>query len=179
MGDSKDSRRQLVAVSQLLLRHRHEVLAFLYSLLHDYHGVEDVFQEVSLTVLQKADEFQIGTNFPAWAITIARHKVREHVRTCRGVVIDEKLLDLMGQAFADIAVDHDLERRKGALRNCLGRLQEKARRFLALRYQEGLSPGAIAEETQQSRTAINSVLQRIREKLKACVESRLLQQDNG
>jgi RNA polymerase sigma-70 factor (ECF subfamily) len=60
------------AVAQLVVKHRHEMVAFLYGLVPDPHGVEDIFQEICLVAVRKAAEFQDGTNFVAWARAIAR-----------------------------------------------------------------------------------------------------------
>jgi DNA-directed RNA polymerase specialized sigma24 family protein len=52
-------------------------------------------------------------------------------------------------------------------------VEERVRRFLVLRYVDGLPPGTIARETDQTRVSVNSLLQRIREKLRSCIERRL------
>jgi len=67
-------------VSRLILKSRHELLAYLYSALPDYHAVEDAFQEVCLVAVQKPAGFRDGTNFAAWARRIARYKLREQLR---------------------------------------------------------------------------------------------------
>jgi RNA polymerase sigma-70 factor (ECF subfamily) len=148
-------------VSRLLVEHRHALQAYLYGFLHDHHSVDDVFQELSIVAIQKAGEFETGTNFLAWAFSIARNKLREYLRSRRGIVIGDTVFDKMEEAFAH-AADQDLERRKSALRRCLSLLEDRERRFLTRRYLQGLSPGAIAVETRQTRTAVNSLLQRLR-----------------
>jgi len=159
-------------VAQLVVKHRHETVAFLYGLVPDPNAVEDLFQEVCLVAVRKSAEFQDGTNFAAWARAIARHKVREHFRNRIGVRLDEAFFDGMEQAFDEARAKVDLDPRKEALRRCLDKLQEGSRRILALRYEEGLDPAAIASRLGRSRAAVNSLLQRIREILKECVERR-------
>src|SRR4029079_5457199 len=160
-------------VSQLVVKHRHELLAYLYSALPDYHAVEDLFQEVCLVVVQKAADFQDGTNFAAWARTIARHKLREQLRKRSGLLLDDAFFDGLEQAFDEARAALDPAPRKEALRLCLSELQEGARQIVTLRYDEGLDPAAIADRMGRSRIAVNSLLQRIREILKECVERRL------
>jgi len=160
-------------VSQLLLKHRHGILAYLYSALHDTHAVEDVFQEVSLIAFQKAAEFEAGTNFPAWVRAIAFHKLREHFRARRGVLADDAFFRAMEETFRRLDEESELERRKDALRQCLGQVDDRFRRFLILRYVDGLPPQEIARETEQTRVSVNSLLQRVREKLRSCIERRL------
>jgi RNA polymerase sigma-70 factor (ECF subfamily) len=173
-----EDRSVLAEITRLLIHRRHYILAYLYSLLHDHHAVEDVFQDVSLIAIQKAEEYRPGSNFIAWVFAISRNKVREHLRKRMGAPIEDLLLRQMEEAFAGAVVNPDLERRKRALRQCVASLQQEARRVLELRYQEGLSPADIAAQIRQTRTAVNSVLQRIREKLRACVEQRLLLTEN-
>ena len=160
-------------VSALVLKHRHEVLAYLYSGLTDYHAVEDVFQEVCLIAVQKAADYQDGTNFVAWARTIARHKLREQLRKRSGVLLDDPFFEGLERAFDEARAALDPDLRKDALRHCLGKLQDGARQIVALRYDEGLDAAAIADRMGRSRAAVNSLLQRVREILKDCVERRL------
>jgi RNA polymerase sigma-70 factor (ECF subfamily) len=157
-------------VSQLLLRHRHSLLAFIHGLVADPHASEDLFQEVSLVVVQKASEFEEGTNFPAWARSILRNKIREHLRRRQGVLIDEALLDELDRDFRAVEEGLDPDGRREALRRCLGTLADRVRQAIVLRYDEGLSMGEIAARVGQTPAAVNSLLQRAREALRDCVE---------
>lgn len=161
------------SVSRLVLKHRHEVLAYLYSVLGDYHAVEDVFQEVCLVAVQKAGDFEDGTNFAAWARVIARNKLREQLRKRSGILLNDEFFEGLDRAFDEARARLDPDPRKEALRHCLSELQQGARQIVSLRYDQGLDPAAIAAQTGKSRAAVNSLLQRIRELLKECVERRL------
>ncbi|HEX7898975.1 MAG TPA: sigma-70 family RNA polymerase sigma factor [Planctomycetota bacterium] len=152
------------AIAQLVLKHRHGLLAYLYAAVPDAHAVEDLFQEICLVAVRKAADFEDGSDFAAWARAIARHKVHEHLRVRRGVHVDEAFFDSLDAAFP-AAVD---DRRKDVLRRCLEKLQSHARQLLSWRYDDGLSPTEIARRTGQSRAAVNSILQRVRETLRAC-----------
>jgi len=159
-----------VTVSQQVLRHRHALLALIRSFIPDPHAVEDIFQEVSLVAIEKAAEFLDGTNFPAWARAIARFKIREHLRARRGVALSDAFFDGMESAFAQ---GEDLEERKEALRRCLGQLPEKSRQLLAWRYADGLDPAGIAGRMRHTRTGVNSLLQRLRESLRECLDRQI------
>jgi RNA polymerase sigma-70 factor (ECF subfamily) len=159
-------------VAQLVVKHRHETVAFLHGLVPDPHAVEDLFQEVCLVAVRKAAEFEDGTNFTAWARAIARHKVREHLRRRSGVLVDDAFFDGIEKAFDEARAEVEFDPRKEQLRRCLEKLQDGSRRILSLRYDEGLDPAAIAGRIGKSRAAVNSLLQRIRETLKDCVDRR-------
>ena len=156
-------------IAQLVVKHRHGLLAYLYGVLPDAHVAEDLFQEVCVVAVQKASEFQDGTNFVAWARTIARNKLREHLRRRSGVTVDDAFFDGLESAFDGVR-DSDL--RKDALRRCLGEIQDRARQMLVWRYEEGLTAASIAGRMGQSRAAVNSLLQRVREILRECVQRR-------
>jgi len=156
-------------IAQLIVKHRHGLLAYLFGVLPDAHTAEDLFQEVCVVAVQKAAEFQDGTNFVAWARTIARNKLREHLRRRSGVSVDDAFFDGVESAF-DAVRDPDV--RKEALRRCLGDVQDRTRQMLVWRYEEGLTAASIAERMGQSRAGVNSLLQRVREILRECVERR-------
>jgi RNA polymerase sigma-70 factor, ECF subfamily len=159
-------------VTQLIVKHRHGVAAYLYGVVPDYHAVEDLFQEVSLVAIQKAAEFRDGTNFVGWMRAIARNKIREHLRRRSGVTLDDAFFDGLDQAFDAAGGAIDPDQRKEALRQCLAELQEESRRILAWRYEDGLTPAGIADRSGRTRAGVNSLLQRIRETLRDCVERR-------
>jgi RNA polymerase sigma-70 factor (ECF subfamily) len=162
-------------ITQLILRHRHGVVGFLYSIVPDYHAVEDVFQEVCMVALQKAADFQDGTNFAGWVRAIARNKVREHLRRRTGTLLDDAFFDGLDRAFDEASSELHPDSRKEALRRCLDQLPEGSRELLLWRYDEGQTPVSIGSRIGRSRVAVNSLLQRIRETLKTCVERRVVE----
>src|SRR5204863_9680157 len=103
-----------------------------------YHAVEDIFQEISLVAIQKASEFQEGTNFVGWVRAIARHKIREHLRRRTGALLDDAFFDGFEAALDAARAAIDPDHRKEALRQCLSELQEGSRLILSWRYEEGL-----------------------------------------
>src|SRR3954467_6343161 len=78
------SQQAVEEVQRLFLRHAGVLRGFILGLLPDHNRSEDVFQEVFLTVTRKAHEFRPGSNFLAWARSIARLKVLEHRRSTQG-----------------------------------------------------------------------------------------------
>src|SRR5690606_36491889 len=53
---------------------------FIMGLLPDLHDAEDVFQEVFLTITDKAEMFRLDTQFVPLACAIAKFKVLERIR---------------------------------------------------------------------------------------------------
>lgn len=162
-------------VQALFLTHASTMRGFIASLLPDPVLAEDVLHETFLTVTAKADTFTRGTNFPAWACTIARFKVLE---ARRRVARQECLLApdvLEALATTEEAAAPDV--RLSWLRECLQRLAPSARRALALQYEGGLKRAAIAREMGWRPNAVSVALSRARSTLRACIEQK--QQQEG
>jgi RNA polymerase sigma-70 factor (ECF subfamily) len=161
-------------VQRLFLRHSGLLRGFILGLLPDHNRAEDVFQEVFLTVTRKAQDFQPGTNFPAWARSIARLKVLEQLRAARSVphLLDPEALDAV-LAVAH-CVDDDWAERRAALKGCLEQLAPRAREILELRYcDEFLPPPVIARRVSWTVNAVNVALSRARKFLQECTRRKL------
>ncbi|MFZ5830814.1 MAG: sigma factor, partial [Planctomycetota bacterium] len=58
-------------IVQEISRHQSRLRAFVRCLVVRSSDVEDILQDVNAVLWEKADEFQPGTDFWAWAIQIA------------------------------------------------------------------------------------------------------------
>ena len=147
---------------------------FILSLLPNPSEAEDVLQEVFLTVTAKANDFEPGTNFKAWVLTIARFKALEQLR--RDQRDNNRLSDAVIDLLAAEADDGDPSRDAAelhALSKCLGKLASKPRRMIELQYQEGLKPGLIAELIGWESNAVYVALSRARTSLRKCIRRQL------
>ncbi|MFQ3649019.1 MAG: sigma-70 family RNA polymerase sigma factor [Gemmataceae bacterium] len=161
-------------VQRLFLRHSPVLRGFILGLLPDSNRAEDVFQEVFLTITRKAADFDLDTNFLAWARSIARLKVLEACRASRGGValLDPEALDSLCQVAEEVGEDWDQRRR--ILASCLKRLAPRAREIVEMRYSvDQLSPSTIAERLSWSVNAVHVALSRARKFLQECTRRRL------
>ena len=69
---NKSDDEKYEAFVRLLMKHEPRVRSFLRGLLPTWHGVEEVAQEASLIAWRKFDDFEEGTSFGGWLLTIAR-----------------------------------------------------------------------------------------------------------
>src|SRR4051812_47617895 len=123
MADGSPSPGAVEEVQRLFLRHAGMLRGFILGLMPDRNRAEDVFQEVFLTVTRKADDFRGGTNFLAWARSVARLKVLEAFRSRKGTPasLDPEALDAVLAAAEEVEED-DWEGRREALAKCLDQL---------------------------------------------------------
>ncbi len=155
-------------------RDRLRLIAYIRSLVGDADLTEDVFQEVSVVVLQKAEAFVPGSDLQAWCRGIARNIVlreRESSRRLRPFEND-RLIELIDVAFAENAGRELMESRHTLLRKCVAKLAAPSRELLDLRYRTGLSLRQIAQKLGRTEAAAQVGLSRLRKWLTDCVERR-------
>ncbi len=166
----KSDRRLIV---QEIARHQARLRGFVRCLLVRSSDVDDVVQEVNAVLWEKADEFQPGSDFWAWASQIARFKVLNQVRTYRRerLVFDEAAMVRMAE-MAERKLQ-SLDARLEALDHCLKLLPPAQRQLLDLRYASDRSIESIAGSIGRPAGSIRQTLYRIRAALRACIERQL------
>ncbi len=152
---------------------RFRLIAYIRALVGDPDLTEEIFQEVSVVVLQKIEAFDPSRDLQAWCRGIARNLVlRERERSKRLRIFDsDQILDLIDAAFAEKA-DDTVDAQRSLLRRCMGHLAEGSREILDLRYRSGLSLRAIAGKMERTEGAVQVALSRVRKWLADCVQRR-------
>ena len=162
-------------MQQLFVKHQQQLRAFVVALAPDFSAADEVMQETFLEVSRKASEFQLDSNFSAWARSIAKFKVLGLRRDKQRAA--SRLADDVVEALAAAAPPEEDDARHlavvDALRKCLERLAPAARELVRLRYFGEHLPEEIARIRSQSVNAINVTLSRARLALRQCVENGL------
>ena len=132
----------------------------------------EVLQQTNLVLCRKADDFEPGTNFNAWAVTVAHYQILSYRKTLardRLVFTDDVLA----------AIDEgepDNERREGTLQHllhCFAKMSDENQALMKLRYERELSMEQLANEIGKKAVAVRVKLHRLRRGLRDCVETRL------
>ncbi len=158
-----------------LTNHQTSMLAYIRSLAPGGSGARDLLQEVNITLWQKRDTFELGTNFKAWAFQTIRYHLLNHRRRLIShgwLIFDDDLIERLSPQL-EVEPD-DLEERHLALRNCLSRLRPKDRDLLHHRYATASSLQIYATETRRSTGTLKAILFNLRAALKRCIERQLL-----
>ncbi len=176
---SSSPERRLSAVESLLLRHAERIKLFLHALARDRDLAEDLFQEVFITAVHKADDFQEGTDFLAWVRAIARNKVLDALRarrrrSRRHILLQPQTIELLA-AEAPV-IDADWDHHRFALRACLEEMPARLRELLRMRYADEMRPAAIARIRQVSANVISVSLHRARVALRSCIQRRMVRE---
>ncbi len=171
---STENPQSLADFVGLLTRHQPDLLAFIISLMPGDPDVSDVLQKSNLVLWNKRALFEEGTSFRAWAFSIARFEVLNHLkkqRRSRPVLLDHDLLEtLANEAPAELDSN---DRRLGALESCLASLRPQDRELLEHRYHSGLGLHEYAERAGRSVSSLSVTLNRLRTALRQCVARRL------
>lgn len=168
--EDNDRYMHLIADYQGLIR------AFIVSQLPGAPGVDDVIQETNSVLWRKREEFDLETNFKAWALAVARFQVMAHrkvLKSRRWVSLDERAAELIAtdmQDFLDCARE---ERRLACLRQCLDELGEQDQELVLQRYWHKTRLQDFAVITGRTVAALKGKLFRIRAALKKCIEEKL------
>ena len=159
-------------VQSLLVLHATRVRAFVLGMIVSRDLADDVMQEVFLRISQKADDFEQGTDFVAWACSVARYVVLEQLRKGAGggMLLPPDVLDALAD---DFDVQRPIDDRIDLLRFCLNRLAPAARRIVDLRYSGSLKSGQIAEQVGVNTSSVYTTLSRARTLLRACIEAQM------
>lgn len=160
---------------QLLVKHQAAISAYVIAMLPGNPDADDVVQEVNALVWKKRADFEIGTNFKEWVLSIARFKVmafwRDQKRRKVWVMPEETLTRLMDEADQVFEPDGDV--RQDALRECIQQLSAKDRSLILSRYMKGKSLIEVAHDVGRKAENLKGSLHRIRLNLRSCVNGKV------
>lgn len=158
---------------RLFVQHETRIYGYIRSLVVHRTDAEDLLQETASVLWQKFDEFQPGTNFLAWAMSIARFQVRHFRRQQKHNVLQ------FSEAFQDLlAADTVAESaRWGDLRHlmdgCLQKLPPTDRDLFVFRYSSEATTASLADQLGRPAPTIYNAIRRIRRALADCIKREL------
>ena len=157
-----------------LTNHQTSMLAYIRSISPGGSGARNLLQDVNITLWQKRESFELGTNFKAWAFQTIRYHILNHRRrlVSQGwLVFDDDLVERMAPEFE--MMPDELEERHLALRKCLIKLRPKDRELLHHRYATSSALHEFAKKTQRSSGTLKAILYNLRAALRVCIEREL------
>lgn len=156
------------AYSELVLKHKEKVRNLVYLTLGDVDYVDDISQDVFISVFHKLKEFRFESKFTTWLYRITVNKCRDYLRKkkVRSIFVDLKEVDYErgGRTNADnIDVPH-------LVRKAIAKLPDKLKTPLVFRDIDGFSYQEIAEKLECEVGTVKSRIFRARESLKVILE---------
>ena len=146
--------------------------SYIYRRLANRDQAQEVLQQVNLVLCHKADKYTLGTNFNAWAATVARYQILSYRKSQNRdrLVFTDKVVATIDER------EDESEMREGVLshlRYCLEAMSSDNQVFIKLRYEGGLSMEQIATEVGKRIGTVRVKFHRLRRSLRDCVQNRL------
>ncbi len=144
------------------------------------NDLEDVVQEINRVILEKANSFEAGTDFKAWAFTITRFQVLAYQKNVsrNRLKFQPELIDLLVEDAADSPF---VVSKQQILVDCLSKLAESDRDLLRTRYSQHGSLTSYAQRIDRTIHWLKRRLAKLRDQLKECTENKLanMESDNA
>ena len=157
-----------------LTEHQLALQLYVRSLMPGDLAAGDVTQQANTKIWEKRSEFELGTNFKAWAFCIARYEVLNHRKTQARdarLVFSGELEQVITSELAE--ADLDIQERHEALRECIGKLRVQDRQLLLHRYSSRGTLAEFADKVGRSLGGLKVTLYRLRSALLTCMQRRL------
>lgn len=158
---------------QLFTHHQRRLFLYILSQVSNPVEAEEILQETNVVIWSKSSKFQAGTNFLAWVSQIANFEVMKH-RTRRRrekLVFSDEFLETVAQTSLERS--EELEMRRAALTECLGKLRPKDRDLIEQRYAPGERGKHLAAQIGRPANSVYQSLGRIRRTLMECIQQTL------
>ena len=153
----------------LLVPNQTRIQAFILMLVPNINDAEDIYQETVSVMWDKIDTFEKGTDFVAWAVTIAKYKILEF----RAKQHKAKLhfTDAVFESIESVACSNTMavQERLDALKDCVHKLSEKEKTILEMRYKGNMTFQQMSSRFGKTSPALHRALAIIHSKLAMCV----------
>jgi RNA polymerase sigma-70 factor (ECF subfamily) len=174
------SNEEQAAFDALVTEHQQRIYFFIRSMVFNPDDARDTLQDVNIVLYRKQDAYEHGTNFKAWAFTIARFECLSYLsryKKNQWTTLDSGLLESLADAAEEKA--DDVEPCLKALRKCILALAPDVQHLISSRYQQGTPLDATATQMQTSVGALKQKLFRARKQLKQCILKRMQHGNNS
>jgi RNA polymerase sigma-70 factor, ECF subfamily len=153
----------------LLTHHKHQLFNLIFCMVQSLPDTEDVFQQTTMALWNKFDDFQLGTDFGAWASRVARYRALNFIRSKRRerVLFSEGLIAQLAECRFDSAELQDARLR--ALAACREKLSQADQMLLAACYGREGTIREAAKIIGRPVGAVYDSLSRIRGALYDCI----------
>lgn len=167
-------------ILRLTLRERIRLVAYISTIVHDRHLAEDLFQDLSVEALGKAESINDEEHLQKWLRTGARFRAIDALRkkSRSPISFSPELITQLDEAWAQVAEPAPSEAVE-SLRKCLEEVSPRARRLVDLHYRDGLTGIELAERMQQTTNAVYVAMSRVHKALRDCVRHRMASKNRG
>ena len=164
---SKDSRH--TEYIRLLMANHNLILTYILMLVPSVQDAEDILQDTAAVLWEKFDQYEPGTDFASWSVTIARYKIMhlQREKSNPRIKFSSSTIDTISDHVSTQIERNDMS--YDLLQKCLNRLNDKDRKLITMRYQLNISIKELAKRIDRPVQGLYSTLTRIHTFLIECV----------
>ena len=156
----------------LFVKNQRRIYGYIMTVVPNCNEADDLFQQTSLVLWEKAADFRAEGDFVRWACGVARNVIRNYrvkKRRDRHWFSDE-----MMARIADVRAEKSewLDRMSAALGACMDELAPFDRELLVLCYEGQRTIRDVSKDLGRTENSVYQRLHRIRVKLLACIEQK-------
>lgn len=175
-SNENDARRTPEFV-KLLTTHERTIYSYILCNIPNLADADEVYQETALKLWENFGDYQSGTNFKAWANTIAYYQIltfRNKHRSDR-LIFSEEFVNAVSSTFNQN--EEGYTKIIKAMQRCISKLPEHSSSLLQLIYYKGVSVIEAAKTLNIGLNVAYKRLSRIRLSLSDCVKRETSAQD--
>ena len=178
-GSQPDHNDRTEEFLRLLSQHDHALYAYIFALSHHRADADDLAQETRIRLWQQFDKYEPGTDFGAWARSIAYYQVLTHREKASRSRLQFGLAFYESVA-AEVAARSDLViARQDALVRCMEKLDEPRRTLIREYYASDQSLVDFAKRLGRPYESTRKAVYRSHLLLAECIESELQQKETS
>jgi RNA polymerase sigma-70 factor (ECF subfamily) len=162
--------------AELWLKSQNTLGGYVCAHVPDHNLAEDVMQEVARQATTNFDQYDHSKPFLGWLIGIARQRIADAYRAKnrRPIVFSSDIVESFAKVYVELEPEED-DRAEG-LRICMDKLSDRHRRVMDLKYGRRQTTKTIANQVGGSVGSIDTMIYRIREALRQCINQYLEKQ---
>jgi RNA polymerase sigma-70 factor (ECF subfamily) len=172
--DTELRERRQAEFAEQLREAQSRLFGYIHSLVRDLDDADDLFQQTTLILWNKFDDFDRGRSFLSWACGVARLEVCNFLRS-RGrqrLYFSDDLNLMLAEAQDEMTHD-ETEERRCALARCVEKLRQRDRQLLDECYGREDGVTRVAGRHGRSPQSVHNSLRRIRRSLFECIRRTL------
>jgi RNA polymerase sigma-70 factor (ECF subfamily) len=149
-----------------------KLFGYIFALVPHTEDAHDLYQQTVMVLWQKFDQFELNTNFKAWALKAAQLEVLNYRRT-KGrsrLLFNDELMQQLMESQAEASQADRSETRAAFLQECMKSLTAVDRTLVEKCYLGSMRIQQVAAALGRSPQSICNSLRRIRTALLSCVD---------
>ncbi|MFC1763750.1 sigma-70 family RNA polymerase sigma factor [Planctomycetota bacterium] len=152
-----------------------DVFSYVAAIIPNFHDAQDVVQKVAVVIVDKYEQYDSKRFFREWVLGITRLEILKYRqnKAREKLVFSENLIDRLTELHQHQKEDEKDDLFCHALRHCLKSVRGRRRVVLDMWYTEEVNADVIAKELVISKNTVYSIIHRVRNFLRTCVERRL------